>query len=59
MAADHTNTNPLDERFETLVQETLNYWHVPGISIAVVDGDNTWAKAGVSYIPNDQDNIQE
>ncbi|KAI2838440.1 hypothetical protein CBS147343_9092 [Aspergillus niger] len=58
MAADHTNTNPLDERFETLVQETLNYWHVPGISIAVVDGDNTWAKAGVPYISNDQDNRQ-
>lgn len=36
--------NQLDDRFEKLVQETLNQWYVPGASVAVVDGDNTWAK---------------
>ncbi|PWY72783.1 penicillin-binding protein [Aspergillus eucalypticola CBS 122712] len=46
MATDNTTASPLDEQFKTLVQETLDHWHVPGISIAVVDGDNTWAKAG-------------
>jgi CubicO group peptidase (beta-lactamase class C family) len=35
--------NQLDERFEKLVQESLERWHVPGVSVAVVDGDNTWA----------------
>ncbi len=35
---------PLDKNFEKLVTETLELWHVPGVSIAVVDGENTYAK---------------
>jgi len=35
---------PLNERFENLAKATLELWHVPGIAIAVVDGDKTWAK---------------
>lgn len=35
--------SPLDSAFEKLVLETLDEWHVPGLSIAVVDGDETWA----------------
>lgn len=35
---------PLDRKFGMLVKETLDFWHVPGVSIAVVDGDYTWAK---------------
>ena len=35
---------PLDDNFGKLVNETLELWHVPGLSIAVVDGDKTWAK---------------
>jgi len=38
---------PLDERFAKLVKETLELWHLPGISIAVVDGDKTWAEVGI------------
>lgn len=39
--------NPLNEEFENLVAETLEKWHVPGMSIAVVDGENTWAKVPI------------
>jgi hypothetical protein len=35
---------PLDRNFEKLVKESLKVWHVPGVSVAVVDGDNTWTK---------------
>ncbi|KAI0174998.1 putative penicillin-binding protein [Pestalotiopsis sp. NC0098] len=35
--------SPLDSAFEKLVLETLDEWHVPGLSIAVVNGDETWA----------------
>lgn len=40
---------PLDRDFEKLVKEALEVWHVPGVSIAVVDGESTWAKAYPSY----------
>lgn len=33
-----------EESFATLVQQTLDRWHVPGLAIAVVDGDHTWAE---------------
>ncbi|RYP75863.1 hypothetical protein DL771_002127 [Monosporascus sp. 5C6A] len=36
--------NPLDERFEKIVGKSLEEWHVPGLSIAVIDGDDTWAE---------------
>ena len=38
--------NPLDETFDAFVQTLLQEWHVPGMSIAVVDGDQTFAKVG-------------
>ena len=33
-----------DEKFDALAQDTLDEWQVPGLSIAVVDGDQTFAK---------------
>lgn len=33
-----------DHAFRNLVQQTLSRWHVPGMSIAVVDGDQIWAE---------------
>jgi hypothetical protein len=36
--------NPLNSDFETLVEETLTHWHVPGVAVAVLDGPNTYAK---------------
>lgn len=43
-----TGDGPLDKEIEKLVIETLDFWHVPGISVAVVDGNNTYAK--VSFL---------
>lgn len=35
---------PLDATFNALVTRTLDDWHVPGMSVAVIDGDKTFAK---------------
>ncbi|KAI0129484.1 beta-lactamase/transpeptidase-like protein [Xylariales sp. AK1849] len=35
--------NPLDSDFEEFAVETLLEWHVPGVAIAVVDGEEMWA----------------
>lgn len=45
----HNQDGPLDRDFEKLVEDTLELWHVPGVSVAVVDGHNTWTK--VLYFP--------
>lgn len=38
-------TNPLNNKeFEDLVDFSLEQWNVPGLSIAVVDGDDIWAE---------------
>ncbi len=41
---DEKSSGPFDEAFEKLAHATLDLWHVPGISIAVVDGDDVWAE---------------
>jgi hypothetical protein len=44
----NTNTqsseNPLTEEFATFVKETLDEWKVPGVSLAVIDGDDIYAE---------------
>jgi hypothetical protein len=40
--------SPLHDDFSRIVNETLQLWHVPGVSIAVVDGDVTWSE--VSWV---------
>jgi CubicO group peptidase (beta-lactamase class C family) len=42
--APNSENGPLDKKFERLVKETLDTWHVPGVSVAVVDGENTYAR---------------
>lgn len=42
-------TTPFDKVFARLVSKTLERWHVPGIAIAVVDGNDTWAEVRVTY----------
>ena len=42
--ASNNGDGSLDKRFEKLVTETLELWHVPGVSVAVVDGENTYAQ---------------
>lgn len=36
---------PLDETFDAFARRLLEEWHVPGMSVAVIDGDKTFAKA--------------
>ena len=38
------DTSPFTTDFDKLVAETLAHWHTPGVSIAVVDGDQTFSK---------------
>ncbi|KAJ6037036.1 penicillin-binding protein [Penicillium herquei] len=49
-----SHASPLKERqFESLVQKTLDRWHVPGMAIAIVDGDHTWAEGyGLASLPS-------
>ncbi|KGQ03075.1 D-alanyl-D-alanine carboxypeptidase [Beauveria bassiana D1-5] len=43
---------PLNEDFTRYVQESLDLWHVPGMSVGVVDGDNAYAEGyGYAVIP--------
>lgn len=39
------DSGPLDQKLEKLVQETLELWHIPGVSVAVVDEDQTHSNA--------------
>ena len=39
----HSST-PLSNDFDNLVLNTLNHLHVPGLSIAIIDGNQTFAK---------------
>ncbi|OJD30137.1 penicillin-binding protein [Diplodia corticola] len=45
--------DPFDEDFDRMVEETLAHWHVPGLSVAVVHGDATFAKGyGKAILPD-------
>lgn len=41
--------DPFDEEFDRMVEETLQHWHVPGLSVAVVHGDDTFAKVSTMF----------
>lgn len=41
--------SPLNAEFEKFVHETLQKWHVPGMAIAVVDGEHTWAEVFTNF----------
>ena len=36
--------SPLNGDFNDLVRRTMDYWHVPGLSIAVVNGSETYSQ---------------
>ncbi len=42
--------SPLNEDFNDLVQRTMDYWHVPGLSIAVVDGNDIYSQVLNLYV---------
>lgn len=39
-----SRSNPFIPELDALVDETLDHFHVPGLSIAIIDGDETFAK---------------
>lgn len=39
-----TSETPFDDDFAGFVDEALEYWHVPGIAIGVIDGNHTFTK---------------
>lgn len=44
---------PLNEEFGAFTRERLERWHVPGIAVAVVDGEETWTQGyGISSFPS-------
>ncbi|KAJ5671237.1 hypothetical protein N7507_000364 [Penicillium longicatenatum] len=48
-----SKVSPLNEEFAKLVHSTLEKWHIQGVSIAVIDGDETWAEGyGVAAFPD-------
>ncbi|KAI9742541.1 MAG: hypothetical protein M1818_003681 [Claussenomyces sp. TS43310] len=45
--------SPLDATFDAFVKQSLEEWHVPGMSIAVLDGEKTFAKGyGMAAFPD-------
>jgi hypothetical protein len=38
---------PLTEEFGIFVKETLEKWKVPGMSLAVIDGEDVYAEVGL------------
>src|SRR2546429_4245678 len=43
-------SSPFDSEFDALVNETLVKYHAPGLAIAVVKGNDTWAKVSTNFI---------
>jgi hypothetical protein len=53
--AAHANTggkNPLTKEFATFVKEMMEKWKVPGISLAVIDGEDIYAEVSAPNTPN-------
>lgn len=36
--------NPLTDQFKRYVLDVLEEWHLPGLSLSVVDGDKTYSQ---------------
>lgn len=48
--------SPFDDGFDTLVKEQLDKWKVPGLSIAIIHGPNTYTKVRNPTDPLDASN---
>lgn len=44
MSGDSKTKSPLTEEFGAFAKDVLDQWKVPGISIAVVDGDDVFSQ---------------
>jgi hypothetical protein len=38
--------SPFTKEYEKHVEKLLEEWHVPGVAIGIVDGDNIWTEVG-------------
>lgn len=38
--------SPFTKEYEKHVSELLEKWHVPGVAIGIVDGDDIWTEVG-------------
>ncbi|CAK7215784.1 hypothetical protein SBRCBS47491_002601 [Sporothrix bragantina] len=53
LAGSDAAASPFDDDFRSLVAKTLKSWRIPGIAVAVVDGDHTWTEGfGTAVIPD-------
>ena len=44
LGSETTVDGPFDKAFDEFVEDTLAIFHVPGLSVAVVDGEHTYSK---------------
>ena len=42
-------SSPFTPAFNALVKDTLDYWHIPGLSIAIIDGNDTFTKVTLHF----------
>lgn len=50
---DNQSNSPFDASFDEFVNQTLSNWRVPGLSVAVIDGDKVYSKGyGVATFPS-------
>lgn len=47
-----TSKREFDSEFDAFVEETLREWHVPGLSVAVIDKDTIISKVWSSFHPS-------
>lgn len=45
---DEKTSSPFTPAFNAFVQQNLDYWHVPGLSVAIVDENDTLSKVSCS-----------
>ena len=43
-------TSPLDKHFAELVDQTLEEFHVPGVAIGVIDGDEIFTNVSLIFL---------
>ena len=55
----YSSGGPFTTKFDEQVQTLLSHFHVSGVSIAVIDGNDTFAKAyGYSALPDDKTTVE-
>ncbi len=43
---DESKKSLMNQKFDKLVDECLNAFRIPGLALAVIDGQNSWEKVG-------------